>query len=934
MSIAKTQLSRADLLRLLAKQEDEQQHDSLADLLGFYARQDSITAEKAQTNKKNKPRDVATVSDSASKINTVFDAKPYPPATFYYLAKRERYQSIENDKVSDYPEWFKQAKALDDDRVYDEFAKRLPMPDLSPWSRLWKYLKHDLSQQQSSQNIDIPKTIDYLLRGKALKHIPYQQCQRRAHKLHILVDYNERLYGFRKDFNALIARLQKQWGKHQLEIQVLKGTPGERVKVYAPYYQERLWSVPPSNTRLVILSDLGMLHKEDRLYLKWKALATRLQAASQSALVLMPLGLDIQDRLFPRSLLIYSWDQFFKRNNKTVPVDVIKPIADKIAHNAGTELLLSCLSVAFIIEPELIRAVRLVLPPKQVNVSSEALLRLHPAVIRDGENLIIKQAYLESYREAFSQLAHNLQKQIVTLIRQYHAHRACSILDQELVIIQALVDFPVVGFDKALERLQGIAKTLHQQKHANVIKGWASDAIAFQSNNAQVNDSPTTAYWAAIHFDALQANKPVDIPAGVRLNEISHFLQQEHSQVKDYQLFQQGQKLCLLADSQTPFFRGSDLATITVRNAWVKLKRGRFSHIINVQAGTEIDLTEHSIEIDTGLEILTIEPLQKPAWAERIGHEKDGIFVETQVGQNKNRRWYWHPMLINKVEAERALGTWFFEKRLSNSSPKKRSLIKMFLGLSYPKSYRQDKYGIYTDITIRTITQRFRFIPPGQFQMGSPASEDGRWNAEDLHLVTLTEGFWLAETTCTQALWQAVMGNNPSRFKGEQHPVEQVSWDEVQVFIDKLNQWQPDLNASLPTEAEWEYACRSGTQTPFHFVGELSINKVNFSGKWNESGYIDEAKRQTVAVKSMNWPNAWGLHEMHGNVWEWCQDTWQGNLGTRPVQNPKGVETGAHRVVRGGSGSGHGRSVRSAYRNSGSPDLRDADVGFRLRLGL
>jgi formylglycine-generating enzyme required for sulfatase activity len=206
-----------------------------------------------------------------------------------------------------------------------------------------------------------------------------------------------------------------------------------------------------------------------------------------------------------------------------------------------------------------------------------------------------------------------------------------------------------------------------------------------------------------------------------------------------------------------------------------------------------------------------------------------------------------------------------------------------------------------------------------------------------LHQVTLSKGFWLAETTVTQVLWQTIMGANPSSFKGDNRPVEQVSWDDTQTFLDKLNQIHPDLSVRLPWEAEWEYACRAGTQTPFNFGEELTLDKVNYSGKWSESGYDDKAKKSTVDVKT--YPcNAWGLYQMHGNVWEWCQDVWQEKLTASPVIDPEGIaggdKAGVRRVVRGGSWDDLGGLVRSAFRFRLDPADRFRRMGFRLALGL
>ncbi|WP_020560743.1 formylglycine-generating enzyme family protein [Thiofilum flexile] len=253
---------------------------------------------------------------------------------------------------------------------------------------------------------------------------------------------------------------------------------------------------------------------------------------------------------------------------------------------------------------------------------------------------------------------------------------------------------------------------------------------------------------------------------------------------------------------------------------------------------------------------------------------------------------------------------------------------------TWASDWGQDQYGLWQAFTYRNVRHAFRWIPPGTFMMGSPEDEEGRYNREDLHQVTLTKGFWLGETTVTQALWQAVLQENPSHFQGSEHPVERVSWDDCQRFIGVLRNMHPELQVRLPWEAEWEYACRAGTKTPFYFGGKADLSKenVNYSGDWDKWGYEGE----TNPVKSYL-PNPWGLYEMHGNVLEWCQDVWQGSLGKQTVTDPQGQAGGdpkrAKRMFRGGSWLYGGRLCRSSFRFRREPDFRYYNLGLRLSLG-
>ena len=226
--------------------------------------------------------------------------------------------------------------------------------------------------------------------------------------------------------------------------------------------------------------------------------------------------------------------------------------------------------------------------------------------------------------------------------------------------------------------------------------------------------------------------------------------------------------------------------------------------------------------------------------------------------------------------------------------------------------------------------QRFRYIPPQTFLMGSPENEPDRLSDETQHEVTLTQGYWLADTTVTQTLWEAATSENPSHFKGEKRPVEHVSWDDVQAYIEKLKQQWPLLEIRLPSEAEWECACRAGTATAFSFGGkdDLNLENVNYSGKWDKHDFEGETKD----VKSFP-ANPWGLHEMHGNVLEWCQD-WSGDYLKESTNDPQGAsEESGRRVLRGGTWSSRGGRCRTAFRGRLTPVNRLHFVGFRLALG-
>jgi uncharacterized protein (TIGR02996 family) len=226
------------------------------------------------------------------------------------------------------------------------------------------------------------------------------------------------------------------------------------------------------------------------------------------------------------------------------------------------------------------------------------------------------------------------------------------------------------------------------------------------------------------------------------------------------------------------------------------------------------------------------------------------------------------------------------------------------------------------------VAMTFSFIGPGTFVMGSPPDEEQRQSDEVPHLVTLTAGFWLGITPVTQAQWTAVMGSNPSRFKGPDRPVETVTWNDCQQFCSRAST-RTGQAFRLPTEAEWEYACRAGTATPY-YTGK-GLDALQQAGWCSYDGRSGSAQ-QTKPVGQLL-PNAWGLYDMHGNVLEWCADRF-GAYPAEDVTDPRGPEEGEERVHRGGGWYSRPWRCRAALRIAAEPNHGCINDGCRVVLGL
>ena len=221
-------------------------------------------------------------------------------------------------------------------------------------------------------------------------------------------------------------------------------------------------------------------------------------------------------------------------------------------------------------------------------------------------------------------------------------------------------------------------------------------------------------------------------------------------------------------------------------------------------------------------------------------------------------------------------------------------------------------------------------IPGGTFLMGSPENEAERDSDESPQHQVTVPSFFMGKYQLIQAQYEAIMGLNPAHFKGKNRPVECVSWDDALAFCQKLTQ-KTGKNYRLPSEAEWEYACRAGTKTAFSFGDNITTDLVNYDGNYSyKSAAKGKYRQQTTDVGTFP-PNPFGLYDMHGNVWEWCEDDWHGNYINAPTDGSAwNSRSGSHKLLRGGSWFGNPGDCRSAYRSNYYLDLNLSNIGFRV----
>jgi formylglycine-generating enzyme required for sulfatase activity len=254
-----------------------------------------------------------------------------------------------------------------------------------------------------------------------------------------------------------------------------------------------------------------------------------------------------------------------------------------------------------------------------------------------------------------------------------------------------------------------------------------------------------------------------------------------------------------------------------------------------------------------------------------------------------------------------------------------------------------DFYPGNDEIERRSLTNsvgiKFVYIPAGEFYMGSPDwDRHAPLDERPQHLVKITHDFYIGQTVVTQYQWKAIIANNPSKYKGDDLPVENISWDDCQEFIKKLSNKDRNMYR-LPTEAEWEYACRAGTTSRFYFGRSIDTDQANYNGEQNIYSQKGENRKRTTQVNKFH-ANPWGLYDVHGNINQWCSDNFgRSYYGNTPQENPMGPAIcdeeaipGTTRVVRGGAWYSNPQGCRSAARDYMRQKDRNSGTGFRVVL--
>ncbi len=746
-------------------------------------------------------------------------------------------------------------------------------------------LLHHLKHQRTVRAIDADAVVKKLGRGEYLQCIP--RLSRRSLGRHLLVIEDRHLH------------LTPYWRDQRLFAQLLATYLPEYSSSHAVFLEDRDlpqsmssnqqledWIMPPDNSVVVVFSDLGALSENAGSQVeRWLAIARLLQQQGCKLLAVIPCHVDLCDPRLQALYTLLPWETQRQQINQDLAT--LRTQADQ---------LLTLLAPVVRLEPELLRSVRIALFRNGIhfNASVEALVWQHADLLEPSSvAATFSSAARKRWLSEFKDVPEAVKQTVLDTIRPWRASLQEQVLFEEITSLDESSRCLLPKSD--LEDANHYFQHLSQQHNANGLQTqqWfkrVEKRLPQQSKNLSEVGSSLQRIAHQIHKDDQHyaAEFPID-PANLLADDLPK---------QSITVYQQGERL--IAQFKSPHAQvghsASRLAALQLRNGLLYFK--------TLSASRPSQALHNN---------------QPSGKQQTVHHEQSVIFKTSAVQMTEICTLADVPALMLRSDEE----TLYFSQ------------------LQRPQwatNLARDGYGLYLDVDIKGVSQRFRWIEPGSFLMGSATDELERNDREDQHQVTLTHGFWLADSAVTQQLWQAVMDDNPSEFDDDlNNPVENVSWKDANQFIETINQLIPDAQAQLPTEAQWEYACRAGTTTPFSFGDNISSEQVNFNAKYPYAdGVTGQDRQQTVPVKSLP-VNPWGLYEMHGNVWEWCEDVWQINLGTEAVTDPPieqvTSEAGAGRVFRGGSWDDYGGGVRSAFRSGYSHIGRNLYLGFRLALG-
>lgn len=767
----------------------------------------------------------------------------------------------------------------------------LPFQPLVRRERLWPRLRQSL-QQRWTAGVDLPRLVAHLSRGELPRRLPARRHSGLTAQVFVLWDAADRLTPYAEDYRRLIAELHHLHGAAGLRLWQVHDGPDEVWGEWAPErvaWPERWPGSPwrkdnterpgdaadlpdiPSGSRVLLLSDLGGLARHAAPARRWMRALQRWRADGVATTAWVPQG----PGWVAPALAAHADEVHCLTPNPSRVRAAGRPGASSLEthierhqqrQNDLCDELLVRASICIHLEPALLRSLRHTLPALAAEPGLEALAWSRQPVVRSSRvSRALSAEHAPEYRRRFGELGEQAQRVVLGRLLAAHRCHGRSTETTEVLIWQAharkaAADAEAATVESARKWTLAWSERVKQDASRGAVsdaaRGYATDLLARTGSDAAFMADQSR--WIS---QVWALSDRITVPQGLSAEHVHAALRQTRN-----------------------------------RNS--------------------IDIVNWTLEMqDRAVRLASTSPVKQDR---SFSFLSDSCWIE---GSCLGQRVVLREPVLSPVALVRSGDP---GQRLVFSAQGQELTFTELVRPAWASDWGLDRYGLFATLEVAGVSQRMRWIPPGRFLMGSPGDEPGRYTLDGpQHEVTLTRGFWLADTCCTQALWLAVMGGeNPSQFTGDPSlPVDSVSWDDALSFLTRLERKLPVVvETALPTEAQWEYACRAGTATRYCFGNDISPEQANFGSNVG----------RTIVVKSLP-ANPWGLYEMHGNVDEWCADA-RRIYGVEPVSDPNGGQEDGNRVLRGGAWFSEPRRARSGYRARSFHNSRVDTRGFRFAL--
>lgn len=763
-------------------------------------------------------------------------------------------------------------------------------------SRLWPVLKSILQVPYLS-GIDILKLTRHLAHAKAIRVLPQQHQEFVSKQVLCVIDRAEHLAPFFDDWNQIlrhVSRLVGKSGLHVYEVRYISDITNLKIQNF-------------SQSQVLVLSDLGKLKTPNspmRTY-AWQEGLTKIEQLNQVTLITPFINYDSADYVSKRYYL----------NSRLIPYRNFQPFSTN--RTALFDLKVAA-SFAVVMDWTLLRSLRLIHSHTALDTSLETLYWQNADVCRSVSPCLIPNAAIK-FRTQLKTWNIDEQIQLLKLLRQHHSKLPKSVLMTEILIWASHAHSDaqkseINAIKQAQEWFLRFKNSIRESDIGSNIRVFSDSVLSAFDNDhiANEDNSKLIAQLWVLNPDRVANQSPPEGVSAEDLAEVGVPIQQYRCWV-----LQIGDALYLQnyppdADSNVRWSFVAELQPCL----WVIVKSRGVSEKLYFDGQNCFlryeDLADVTLTTSSG---------------ERVSIGKLSFeFPVVEKGRDNKGAYAIIPLVNGHISRIDLSSVWSWTKLVTaGDSVSKNSKGAAFL-------HGVDTFGVYADLTIGRVIQRFRWISPGRFLMGAP---DGDPDAEKMdkpqHEVILTEGYWLSDTVCTTVLWNEVTGLIPVYSKFEHgYPIETISVRSILSFMSDFNRiLGKDITARLPTEAQWEYACRAGTNTKFWWGDDFSNKDLNFDGTSPFHDEFLQEKGSTLPVKT-NRPNPWGLYEMHGNVGEWCADQGLRIYSKGVVVNPFFQDMKGDQAFRGGVRTMGWKSSQSFSRCVSGQTQNLVNVGFRI----